>query len=545
MSRIYRFLQNIWGRFRSLRRSYQIGSVVAVLVIVAALVHFAGGKAVVTETQAAGMPHVQVASVSELASSAGPLNVVGTIKSKSQATILAQTSGEIVSLSRSIGDRVGAGSVLGQFENSSQRAAVTQAQGAYDSAAAALAKVSGTTAQNTALGSTQAANALTNAESSARAALSSAAAALDDAIHTKADALFTNPSSITPKLLPFTVPDSQLIVNVQNERAALNDVLDNASVLAASGGGPDTDAALLQMISHVKKTQPLIENLIRALNIAIPNMEEPAASIAAAQAALGVARTSTNGAVSSLLAAKAAYDSAATGAQTASNSADTGTASDIASARAGLKSAQGSLDAARANLEKTIIRSPITGTIVSLPVSQGDFVSNFAQVAIVSNPGAIYVEAQVTTDDAKTLAVGNPATIGTVASGAITFVAPALDPATGKIEVKIGLTEGADGLTDGETVSLSLGRTKTAQTTPKKGTSTTIPIAAVKMTPQGAVVFSVSASSTLESHPITLGAIIGDRVSISGIPSDTVIVTDARGRAEAEAVIVATSTTAF
>jgi multidrug efflux pump subunit AcrA (membrane-fusion protein) len=199
---------------------------------------------------------------------------------------------------------------------------------------------------------------------------------------------------------------------------------------------------------------------------------------------------------------------------------------------------------ARANLAKTIIRSPISGTIVSMPVTQGDFVSNFAQIAIVSNPGALYVESQVTQNDASTLSVGNAATIESSYPGVITFVAPALDPSTGKIQVKVGFTGSQGSFSDGEAVSVSLNRNKSAVTTTKNKT-TAIPIVAVKITPAGPVVFSVSASSTLIAQKVALGSILGDKIVVSGIPNDLEIVTDARGRSAGEHVLMATSSSAY
>ena len=262
-------------------------------------------------------------------------------------------------------------------------------------------------------------------------------------------------------------------------------------------------------------------------------------------ASLSAARSAVLASVSGVTTAKSAYDAAVSGAQTASNTATGGSASDIASAQAGLKSAQGSLDAARANLAKTIIRSPISGTIVSMPVSQGDFVSNFSQIAIVSNPGALYVESQVTQADAATLAVGNAASIESAYPGVVTFIAPALDPATGKIQVKVGFSGSQGTFSDGEAVSISLNRNKTAAATPAKARMTAIPIVAVKITPEGPVVFTVSASSTLVAQGVTLGSILGDKIVVNGVVPDLEIVTDARGHSAGERVLMATTTAAY
>jgi RND family efflux transporter MFP subunit len=244
--------------------------------------------------------------------------------------------------------------------------------------------------------------------------------------------------------------------------------------------------------------------------------------------------------MSALASAKSAYDASLAGAATAANSATGGTSNSIAAAQANVKSALGALDAAQANLEKAIVRSPISGTIVSLPVTQGDYVSSFSPVAVISNPGALEVDTYVTSDDAKTLTVGGSAVIDGTTSGTIVFIAPALDPTTGKIEVKIGITGNQNSLTDGSTVTVALTRSTSSVTAAGAATTTpiTIPIESAKITPEGPVVFTVS-SSTLVANPVVFGAITGDQVVIeSGITPETDIVTDARGLSDGETVIV-------
>jgi RND family efflux transporter MFP subunit len=460
------------------------------------------------------------------------------VKSLNQATILAETSGEITRLYRSIGAHVSAGETIGEFENSSQQAAVVQAEGALESAQAALAKAEGTTAANSGISSAQAATAAQNAATSLSASLTSAYSALDDALHAKADTLFDNPRSAAPHLLGFTIPDSQLVNTIQSARLGLEATVSDAKSAASADSSVSLDGRADAMLADAKTIRGFLDSLIAALNEAVPNTNFSASTIATYQTTLATARTEVNSAVTALTAAKSSYDSAEASAQSAENSATTGTQSDIAASQASVKSAQGSLDAARAALGKTIIRSPISGTIVSMPVTQGDFVSAYSQVAEVSNPGALYVDTEVTADDAKTLASGDSATINGNITGIITFVAPALDPATGKIEVKIGLKGDLSALTDGEAVTLSLTRSS-APKTASSPSQITIPIVAAKITPAGPVVFTVSASSTLEAHPITLGAILGDQVVVaSGVTSDLEIVTDARGLSAGQTVAV-------
>jgi RND family efflux transporter MFP subunit len=516
--------------------AYKIGgAIVLVLVVIVGVKHFFT-TASVAETDTSGTSHVSVSSVADLSAQAGPLSVVGTVTSLSEATILAQSSGEITSLPRSLGDHVAAGSVIGQFENSSQRAAVVQAQGAYDAAQASLAKAQGTTAANSGITSSQATTAAANARSALEAALGSTYAALDDAINTRADVLLINPRTDHPTFQPFTIPDSQLVTNILNERVGLQQTLSTAST--AASGSADIDARATTMLGSAQTVVSYLNDMIEALNQAVPNPNVTASTIAADQTSLAAARTEVNSAISGLTSAKSAFDAASSGAQTAANSASSGTASDIAAAQASVKSAQGSLDAAQAALEKTIIRSPISGTVVSLPITLGDYVSMNAQVAVVSNPSALYVETAVTPDDAKTLAVGESATVNGSTSGVITFIAPAIDPSTGKIEVKVGLPGNTASLTDGETVSVTLNRA-TKKAAAAQPAQITVPIVAIKVAPQGAEVFTVSASSTLQAHPVSVGSILGDQIVVtSGLSPDLPIVTDARGLSEGQTVIV-------
>jgi multidrug efflux pump subunit AcrA (membrane-fusion protein) len=155
---------------------------------------------------------------------------------------------------------------------------------------------------------------------------------------------------------------------------------------------------------------------------------------------------------------------------------------------------------------------------------------------VVSNPGALYVEVEVTSDDAKTLSIGNTATVGEGVPGVITFIAPALDPTTGKIEVKVGITGNTSSLSDGEITALTLNR---AQNTSTGSGAITIPIIAANISPTGPIVFTVGTSSVLVGHPIELGVILADHVVVtSGLSKDMRIVTDARGLSEGQTVIV-------
>jgi RND family efflux transporter MFP subunit len=535
------FLRRAWAFILALPKVYSIGGAIIIVALGLVMVH-AATKTTTSADIVSAVSHVRVASVGSLSSASGPLPVTGKVTSLNQATILAQSAGEITSLRVSIGSRVGAGQVLASFENSSQAAAVQQAEGAYDGANAALAKATGSTATNAGITSTQASQSAANSATAFMTALQSAYASLDDAVNTKADTMFSNPHSITPAL-NLTLPDNQLAITLQNQRSQLDSVLADAKRLS-NDSTTSIDAKASAMNANAQKVIDFLNNLVKATNTAITSQTVTSATLATYQAAASAARSEAVAAVSAVTTQKSAYDAAVAGAQTASNSATAGNQNDVAAAAANVKQALGALNSARANLEKTIVRSPISGTIVSLPVTRGDFVSNFAQIAEVSNPGALEIVAYVTSDDAKTITVGNKATIGESIGGIITSVAPAVDPTTGKIEVKIGITGTQKTLTDGDTVTVTLERTAQTTTSTKpaaQAPAIRIPIAAAKITPSGTVVFTVS-QATLVAHPITLGSILGEQITVlSGLTVDMEIVKDARGLSNGQTVVVDTN----
>jgi len=493
-----------------------------------------------------GGQQVTVASVASLSPNGAPLEVIGQVTSENEATILSQVSGEIVTVDVGLGDSVSTGETIANMENSAQQAAVVQAQGSYDAAQVALEEASGTTAENSTVTSVQADQNAQNTQIAAIASLQSTYTALDDAVHTKADTLLNNPRSQFPTLnIVLTYSnDTDLFTTILTEREGLEAVLSDANTLANSATTTNIDDSISTMIGYAQTVEQFLNNLSQAVNELTPD-SSTASTISTFQTTIGAARTEVTSAVSSLTTAKTNYDSATASSMTAANSAGGGTSNSIAVAQANLEEALGALDAAQSALQKTIITSPISGTIVDLPVTSGDYVSSFSEVAKVSNPNALKIVTYVTATDAQTLSVGNAAMINDTIPGVITEIAPAIDPETGTIEVDVGLTGSQTGIIDGDSVTVDLDRSaslvSSAETLNASSTSSIIiPIVALKIMPTGPVVFTVDpATNTLLSHSVEIGSILGDDIVVTeGLTPDMVIVTDARGLVAGQTVSV-------
>lgn len=507
-----------WGWYREQPLWRQIIEGIALIAIIGFLFSLGGEKEVPAEVAKANRT-VVVSPVSELANSDSALPLLGTVTSTSEATIRSESSGKLTRVYKKLGDYVSAGQVIAEFENAGERAAVLQAEGAYDAAKTArdIAKINS--------GSTN--NSLFESKNSALNAIASAYITMEDVIRVKTDIVFTDPRTQNARFT-VSVPDMNLVLSIEASRKSIE------TLLVARGARNKTLSSGSDLISELNAVQAeaqtiksYLEDLSLAYSKALADSSYSQASIEANKASVNTARTAISGVISSLSATRTALNAAMVASEVAEKNVGE-TSTSVATADASVKQALGAYNAALARLEKTVIRSPINGTLNSLSIKTGDFISAFTEVAVVSNNGALEVLTYVTEEDAKRITPGGTVEIDGNVKGVVTRVASAIDPRTKKIEVRIGITDRKASLVNGQSVRILITKEKKTGT-PSSG-PLRIPLSALKLTPNGAYVFVVSATSSLVSVPVTEGAILGDEIQIlSGLSGAESIVTDARG----------------
>lgn len=506
-----------WRWYREQPMWRQVAEGVILFVVLAFIFSSLGGDEALVETPKAPKT-VTLAAVSDLANSDTSLPLLGTVTSTSEATIRSETSGKLTRVYKKLGDGVTAGQIIAEFENSGERAAVLQAEGAYDAAKAAreIARInSGTT--NSSLG---------EAKNSALNTIASAYISMDDAIRVRTDGAFSDPRTDEAKWRVL-VPDSMLTLSLEAKRKTIEALLTNRDKRNRTlSSESDLIAELNAVQTEAQTIKNYLDDMATAYSKALPDTSYSQSQIDTGKSGVSTARSAIAGTLSSIAVTRSSL-TGAIAAQEVAGKTSGGSSTEVATADASVKQALGAYNATLSRLEKTIIRSPISGTLNSLSIETGDFLSAFTEVAVVSNNGALEVVAYVTEDDAKRVSVGSEVSIDGTAKGVITRVASAIDPRTKKIEVRIGITKGAS-LVNGQSVRVAI-------TKDKKAVSTTsgpikIPLSALKLTPNGAYVFVVNASSTLETIEVKEGAILGEEIQIlSGLTGSEMIVTDGRG----------------
>lgn len=490
----------LWKQFRARKPWQQITAAVLLGVLVIGGISFIHGLG---KTKAAeeALRTVSLASIGSLSGAADGGSVIGSVRSIAEADILAESGGTVRVVRTELGASVGGGGVIAELENASQRAAVLQAEGAYDAAIAARNSVSPSD------------SALT-----VRNTYRSAFTTLDSLAKTEIDSFFGEETPFGPRSLITSTTYSADYFS--KKRSELKRRLDTWSSNQATAGSRDPQELLTEAQSNLDFTASFLAELATAAN------SDRSGATTAQLTNVSSARASVNLQISALASARESYRGKSV--------------SSTASVDASVKQALGVLRGAQAQLEKTIVRAPIAGTINFLPIRVGDYVTAYQHVATVAQNGSLEVVGYISETEREQLSVGEKVKIDGTYEGVVTRIAPALDPTTRQIELHVAVTGAADKLVNGQSVRITLpNATVTTQATTGP---IMLPLAAVKLRAEDRVVFTVDEAGRIVAHAVTIGDVHGDRIEVvSGVTMDMRIVTDARGLAEGQKVTVGDS----
>lgn len=465
---------------------------------------------------------VEVKKVNDIAFS-NSFTTVGTVEAVSEAKLQTEAGGRITSVNAKIGDTVPAGKILATIENKSEQAALLQAQGAYEAAVAG--SVSGGVSVESAK------NGLASSYASGVSMYQNTAVTVDSILHNTIDSLFSINNGTAQGYKLDAGGDAP---ELNTERTAIEQIIAEW----AKNKNTASDKNIVSLLNKAHEDTLRISQFVDRLNTLIVAQKTDESFTeeekSALQASLSAARLSLNGALQSIEGALVSIDASVKGLEQAqiAGSANSGSASS-----AQIKIALGSLRAAQANYEKTLVRTPITGVVNALYLKAGEYASPSQPAAIVANNNGLEISTAVNDADRVKLAVGDMVKIGDTASGTITAIAGAIDPSTSKVAVKVSVDPHSD-LQNGSTVTLTFTQDTGADMANK---AIVVPLSSIKMTANGPVAFTVNDQNKLVPMPLTLGKITGDSVIVAeGLNSDTSIVVDARGLSEGQEVEVTT-----
>lgn len=500
----FKKIPSIYRSYRRLRPRNQIIVAVLTLILLISIVLLLQPKSD-AGNELSYERAVTVESIAVLQGGEGSVTGIGTVRSVTEANILAQSSGTVTRVNTNIGGNVGAGAILAELENASERASVLQAEGVYDAAVSNRENNS------------------TDIVTTVKNVYQSSFTTLDTSIENYVDLFYGNPTAYGPDLLIFA--DSDTSIDLARAR---NDVRDRMNVWRshiskAEFGNPRA------LLTEAESTIIFVSEFL--IDLAKEATNSNSGATTAQLAGLTTARETVASLTSTITSTKDAYEAQES----------TGVTQEISAADAQVKQALGTLRLAQANLEKTMVRAPIGGTVNFLPIRVGDYVSNLTHVATVAQNGALEIVAYVA-ESARNVAVpGEKVLIEGEFEGVITLVSPALNPTTKQIEVHVALSASPNStrtLVNGESVQISFLSAAPVETPTGP---TLLPLKSVKLRTNDRVVFTVDSENRIVAIPVQTGVVRGDKIEIlTTLPFDLRIVTDARGLVEGERVEVLT-----
>lgn len=452
------------------------------------------------EGEISNLPLVEITTAQKFAGK-GSINLIGSVRAFSETSLTAEVSGRVTSVPVSLGDNVFAGQVIATIENASEQAAVQQAEGAYE---AALVSVN----QNKDGDSESSFN---NKRSEIISVINRTFISADNVIKTKVDLFIEKPDNRYPKF-SISLRDYFLREEINKQRRVVGETLNDWNTLVNSlDTGSVSIKDIDQSIVYIKEIEYLLELISNGSVDFEPTNQVSSAEISTYISNISSSRNTIASSIVDLNRSKESLRDIS---------------SQVSIEDAQLKQSLGALNVARANLAKTIITSPISGTVNNLSVRTGDFVSVQQKVAEIANNNNLEIVTFVSSSDKKIISVGDEVNIEEEYKGVITEIAPAINSTTGKTEVRIA--SASSEFQNGDTVRIIIN----FENSEVKNDMVNVPLSAVKFQLEDGFIFVVE-NDELILKPVEIGTIRGGSAEIlSGLSPQDEFVIDARGLLE-------------
>jgi len=516
------------------------------------------------------LPKVQMVNVGEFQANNFAVSATGQVETADQVNLISQVSEKVKNINVSIGQKVKAGQVLAVLENETALAQLMQAEAGLEAAEALLAemergarseqmKIVQTQLENARLSFEQAEDNLENTKNKAEAdmqriyssALNSLVLAGDSAKNALLFATelqyeyFEDSSLQSVEILEIKERIMELLFDEKDAGRWARRAVSNASgglffrIKNISLPG-EIEQSLEEMELVLTKVRELIlevpiyqiseqDNAFLATEKSIINNQ--ITSITSTKQGIAVQEAGNNSLIGS---ANIAFTQAKAGLENAQNQLDLilagATAEQISVQKAAVKSAKAGVLQARAFYNKTIIVSPISGKIASLPVKKAELVNPGQLIASVVNDSGLKIAAYIDSSNLKKISPGNSVIIDKKIKGTVVNVSPAIDPIRKKVEVEIAV-EG-NNLIVGQFVNLKISVSEQALAE----NVYLLPLSSVRITSDKPLVFLVENQVIVEKE-IVLGNVIGDSIEVlDGLDSKDNIVSSVRGLAPGQKV---------
>jgi len=297
--------------------------------------------------------------------------ITGKVVPKTDVELAFERGGKISRAPFKVGDRVTAGTAIVEIDRSDLLADLAQGEASADVAAAKLAELeSGSRPEEIAIQEVHVQNALValgDAKQNLKDTLLDAYTKAEDAVHNKVDQFISNPKSASPQL-SFSAPDGSVESKIESDRFVLESILAKwANTTFQIGLADDPNQFVAEVSKNLLMTKSFLDTVAIAVNSLIPSAAISQTTVTTYRTDVSTARTNVNTAIANISAAVEKLQTA----QSTLNLENQElvltkagpTAEALAGAKATLKEAQAKVQNTKAQISKTVLRSPIEGII--------------------------------------------------------------------------------------------------------------------------------------------------------------------------------------
>ena len=340
--------------------------------------------------------------------------VTGTVKPNRRVALSFERGGVIDAFPHEVGSRIAAGSLLASLKSATERANVAEAEATLGVAEAKLATVRRGSRQEeirikeaTALERSVTKQNLLEKTSNL---IVDAYGAAETALHTTIDPLFEGDTSTAPRL---SFPSGNQTAQYESESKRLS-AETGLTALRGTTVFPEgsEETSLASAIASLRRVQDMLLALggaIRDANgLSTATLEDYKDRVEEARGSVTTSITTLQNHQNAIREARSAHEKAVRELELARSG---GSPEEIREAEQTVLQADAKLRAAKAALEKTVLRAPFSGYIASKSVEVGETVSTGEGVAEFQGADVFIVEANVPEADVTKLSVGTVAEI--------------------------------------------------------------------------------------------------------------------------------------
>lgn len=331
----------------------------------------------------------------------------------------------------------------------------------------------------------------------------------DDAIHNQVDSIFSDSRSPAARL-NVSVNDNQLKNDVESGRVQMEFMLIDWQNTLVRGFNQDViGISADEAKKNLSDINDYLVKVAKVVNMLVAGSSLTQTNIDSYKAGISTARTNINTATSNISAADEKFRTAMSNVLIAQKQLDLdkagSTPEEIEAQAAQVKQAQASADLIQAQLAKTVLRAPISGTVTRQDAKPGEIATAGTILVSVISQNNLEIEANVPEVDIGKVAAGNAVKItldafpGENFTGKVFYIDPAETVVDGVVnfKIKISFDQEDSRLKSGLTSNLYI------QTISKSGVLI-LPQYAIIENNQGKFVRKIENGKTVDI-PVTLG----------------------------------------